>query len=79
MKSFWDLSKRMELEQILRSKTVTIAATARILGIGRTALYKELKLGLTEEDYKAHRWERYSAEMADIEKRKQILFGFGRA
>lgn len=58
-----DFEKRKLLEDYLQKK-VTITRIAKGLNVSRTTIYKELKLGLTDEDLFLGNYSGYSAERA---------------
>lgn len=71
------LSSRQKLETILssRDKKVmnTISEIADKMGYTTVTLYKELKLGLSEEDYLHKNYQNYSAKIAQSKKEEELL------
>lgn len=62
------LSLREKIEGLL-SKNVTISEIAEETNISKVSIYEELSRNLSREDYKARRYEKYSA--ADAQKRAE--------
>ncbi len=62
------LSLREKIEELL-SKNVTIPEIGKETNISKVSIYEELARNLSREDYKARRYEKYSA--ADAQKRAE--------
>lgn len=62
------LSLREKIEGLL-SKNVTIPEIAEETNISKVSIYEELARNLSREDYKARRYEKYSA--VDAQKRAE--------
>lgn len=62
------LSLREKIEELL-SKNVTIPEIGKETNISKASIYEELARNLSREDYKARRYEKYSA--ADAQKRAE--------
>lgn len=62
------LSLREKIEELL-SKNVTISEIAKKTNVSKASIYEELARNLSLEEYKARRYEKYSA--ADAQKRAE--------
>ena len=62
------LSLREKIEELL-SKNVTIPEIAKETNISKVSIYEELARNLSRKEYKARRYEKYSA--ADAQKRAE--------
>ncbi|NCF00659.1 helix-turn-helix domain-containing protein [Emergencia sp. 1XD21-10] len=63
MSRIWTESTRADLEFLLK-EGYKVPKIAKMMGISPASIYNELKLTLTEEEYKDRRFTKYTADLA---------------
>lgn len=67
------LSNRIELEQYLRKKVTNVTRLSELMGFCDVTLYKELKMGLSEEDWKERNYMKYDAGLAQQRVEQKLI------
>ena len=64
MKKKFTLTKRLDLEHYLKKKVTNVTRLSELMGYSDVTLYKEIKMGLSEEDWESRNYSNYDAELA---------------
>lgn len=67
------LSNRIELEQYLRKKVTNVTRLSELMGFCDVTLYKELKMGLSEEVWKERNYMKYDAGLAQQRVEQKLI------
>lgn len=73
MKKRFTLKYRVMLEEYLRKKVTNVTRLSELMGFSEVTLYKEIKLGLTQEDWEARNYANYEAALAQQRVEQKLI------